>query len=314
MTGAVVTGASGMIGATLVRRLVEQGIDVLAVVRPGTQKLDNLPADPRVAVVECALDDLAAFTLPTGSTGSYDVLYHFAWDGTSGPARDDATLQVRNIRYAIDAVDLAARLGCRVFVGAGSQAEYGRSDEDLSPETPAFPESGYGIAKLAAGRLCALRARQRGMRCCWVRILSVYGPMDNEGAVITATLGRLLRGETPHFTPGGQIWDFLYSEDAARALELVGRSGHDRADYVLGSGTGRPLKEYFLEAAAAVDPALAPSFDLPYPAGQVMHLVADLRALTEDTGFVPEVPFAEGVRRTADWLRDHATPRKGNHT
>ena len=46
--------------------------------------------------------------------------------------------------------------------------------------------------------------------------------------------------------------------------------------------------------------------DLPYNKGQVMYLCADISQLTEDTGFVPELEFEEGIRRTAEWLKGRA--------
>lgn len=52
--------------------------------------------------------------------------------------------QIENIRYTIDAVRTAAAMGCRVFVGTGSQAEYGRVDGVLRADTPTNPENGYG--------------------------------------------------------------------------------------------------------------------------------------------------------------------------
>ena len=56
----------------------------------------------------------------------YDVFYHLAWSGTSGPGRNDVELQDKNVQYALDAVECAKRFGCKKFIGVGSQAEYGR--------------------------------------------------------------------------------------------------------------------------------------------------------------------------------------------
>lgn len=70
----------------------------------------------------------------------YDVFYHLAWAGTTGKARNDMYLQNENIKFTLDAVELASKLGCKVFIGAGSQAEYGRYEGRLTPDTPVFPE------------------------------------------------------------------------------------------------------------------------------------------------------------------------------
>ena len=72
----------------------------------------------------------------TGSTagkvkGSFDTFYHIAW-GYTGAARNKSTrLQSKNIDYTLDAVEAAAKLGCKRFIGAGSQAEYGPLDREM---------------------------------------------------------------------------------------------------------------------------------------------------------------------------------------
>ena len=145
--------------------------------------------------------------------------------GQQGAARNDMPLQTRNIASALQAAELAAKLGCNTFVGASSQAEYGRTEQLLSPETPVFPENGYGMAKLCAGQMGRIRCQELGIKHVWVRILSVYGPFDGPNTMVSATLRKLLCGEHAAFTPAEQQWDYLYSEDAARALFLVAEHG-----------------------------------------------------------------------------------------
>ena len=79
-------------------------------------------------------------------------------------------------------------LGCKVFLGAGSQAEYGRVSGILRPDTPAFPENGYGMAKLCAGQMSRVECQTLGMDHVWARILSVYGPHDGPATMISGTV------------------------------------------------------------------------------------------------------------------------------
>ena len=224
--------------------------------------------------------------------------------GTTGAARNDMYLQNENVRCALDAADLAARLGCKVFVGAGSQAEYGRVEGKLTAKTPAFPENGYGIAKLCAGQMTRIACAQHGVAHVWARILSVYGPCDNPNSLVMSVIGALLRGERPQCTKGEQMWDYLYAADAARALLAMAKRGADGAVYPLGGGTAKPLKNYILAIRDAVDPALGADLGaLAYPDRQVMYLCADLEELTRDTGFVPQVPFERGIRETVEWAK-----------
>ena len=298
---AVVSGATGAIGIAMLHELVKNGVEVLVLCRAGG-RTSRIPEHPLISLKYCDLSELSDLENDGGK--SFDVFYHLAWAGTTGAARNDTLLQNDNVRYALHAVAAAKRLGCHTFVGIGSQAEYGRNEGLLNPDTPTFPENGYGVAKLAAGALTRIEAEKLGMRHIWVRVLSVYGPYDGENSLITSTIRKLLSGDRPQFTAGEQLWDYLYSKDAAKALYLLGERGQNGGTYVLGSGKACPLKDYVLTLCKTVAPATSITFgEIPYAPQQVMHLCADISAITADTGWLPTTDFAEGINETVRWAR-----------
>ena len=300
---AVVTGPTGAIGIALCEKLLRENVTVYAVCRPGSSRIKDLPKAAALHVVECDAKELA--TLPQKMEGvSVDAFFHFAWAHTIGQGRNDMPAQIENIQSTIDAVRAAKALGCQVFLGAGSQAEYGRVEGLLKSDTPAFPENGYGMAKLCAGQMSRVEAKALDLDHVWVRILSVYGPHDGPMTMISGTIRKLLAGERPALTAGIQRWDYLYAGDSADAFYLAACHGRNGAVYPLGSGQALPLKDYIIQMRDAIDPALPLGFgEVPYGPLQVMHLQADISALQADTGFAPKTPFAEGIRRTMDWVK-----------
>jgi nucleoside-diphosphate-sugar epimerase len=217
------------------------------------------------------------------------------------------SLQIQNIQYAIDAVELAHRMGCTKFIGAGSQAEYGRFEGLLTPNTPVYPENGYGMAKLCTGQMTRLRCGTLGIRHIWVRILSVYGPFDTPNSMVMSTINKLINGERASLTLGEQKWDYLYSLDAARAMLLLGEKGISGKTYVLGGGNVKPLKEYIYDIKDIIIEKFGKSGtlglgDIPYGNKQVMYLGADISELKQDTGFEPKVEFEDGIRYILDIL------------
>ena len=223
MKRAIITGATGAVGTALIKELISHNIEVLVFCREGSKRNVQIPSHELVTIKYCALNELETVQNDTGK--NYDVFYHFAWAGTTGAARNDMYLQNQNVRYALDAVAAAKRFGCQLFIGAGSQAEYGRVEGLLRPDTPTFPEMGYGIGKLCAGQMTREYAHQLGMEHIWVRILSVYGPNDGTQSMVMSTILKLKNGEVPEFTKGEQLWDYLYSGDAANAFRLLGEKG-----------------------------------------------------------------------------------------
>lgn len=301
MKKVIVMGATGMIGQALIRQCLAAGLTTLAIDRP-CEKLKKIPSHPSVKILECDIARLAEVK----PAEQYDAFIHLGWKSTSTHSRDDVYGQTENIKYALDAVKLAKRFDCTVFVGAGSQAEYGRVEGLVSPQSAIRPENGYGIAKFAAGALTRILCGQLGIRHNWARILSVYGPGDNDYTMIMHCVRTLLAGEKPIVTECGQMWDYLYCDDVAKALLAIADKGRRDSVYCIGSGRERRMREYVEIIRDAINPSAEIGFgERAYNKNQVMRLLGDIAPLTEDTGFVPEVPFEEGIRRTIEWCREN---------
>ena len=325
----VVTGATGAIGRALIDEGIRAGYEVLAVVHRSSGRAGDLEKMEHCQVLRLdlseyknamqemerqgirwhfpgsAMNEDHGSEAPEGSDSemreepSERIFFHLAWEASYGDERNNLLVQMRNVHAAMDAVAFAKKLGCRVFAGAGSQAEYGRVEGQISlrSETPTNPETGYGSAKLCAGHLTRYYAEQNGIRHIWTRILSVYGPYDRPETLISTAVSRMKKNEETKFTPCEQIWDYLYSEDAAKALLLAGEKGIHGKTYVVGSGMAHPLRWYIERVAEITGYTKEIGFGkLPYNEKQVMHLVADITELTEDTGFRPEVDFETGIR------------------
>lgn len=291
-----------MIGVALIEECLRHDIEIYAVVRSSSGKAGRLPLSEKIHLTDCSLEDLS--DLPGRIPGGCDTFYHIAW-GNTGEARNKSTeLQSRNIFYTLQAVRAAAELGCRRFIGAGSQAEYGPMDvEKISPDSPVNPSTPYGASKLAAGHLAGMLCRELGMECIWPRIFSVYGKYEKETTMVASGLRKMLAGEPTEFTPAMQRWDYLYSRDAGRAFYLIGEKGKGGSVYCVGSGQARTLKEYIEEMAALTGAGKPGIGAKPYPPGAVMNLCADIGTLTGDTGFIPEYTFEQGIRETIEWIK-----------
>jgi len=299
-----ITGPTGAIGLALIDCCTDAGIDVTAICHRGSARKERIPDTGGVKIVEADLSEFADAAELAYNFGECDAFFHFAWNATIGDGRNDMKLQTSNIEYALDAVGLASAMGAKVFIGAGSQAEYGRVSGKLTATTPAFPENGYGMAKLCAGQMTRTMAHQMNMEHIWPRILSVYGPGDGSRTMISSVIRTLFEGNLPKLTAGEQQWDYLFSKDAARAMLLMAEKGIDGKVYCLGSGEARPLREYVEVLRDGINPELELGFgEVPYGPGQVMHLQADITELSQDTGFSPEYSFQDGICETIEWMK-----------
>lgn len=307
----VITGATGAIGHALIAECIKQNIEVLAICHRGSQRAGMLvdevgrmlqskrvgldcEAPDRLIKIEYLNLDEYATGLPSGP---YDIFFHMAWSGTTGTSRNDEALQQQNAAYSLDAVRLAKKLGCHTFVFAGSQAEYGRVEGKLNADTPTYPENEYGKYKLQAGETTRALCESLSIKHIWARILSVYGPYDSKTSMIMSAISKLRNGEIAEFTKGEQLWDYLYSADAANALLLAAMKGKHGRIYPIGSGRVRALSEYIQILKNQIDPhAQIELGAVPYAPKQVMYLCADISQLKQDTGFEPKTEFEDGIR------------------
>ena len=293
-----------MIGAAILNECTVRGIEAVALVRSDSERKKRIPDSKFIKVVECGLEEIEK--LPSISGDGFDAFYHLAWADTDKNGRNDTIKQNRNVEYTLQAVRAAQKTGCGIFVGAGSQAEYGRADKPISEDFSPKPETAYGTAKLSAGKLSAELCRQFGIKHVWTRIFSVYGPNDSKATMIMYCIGKLLRKEKPLLTQCEQMWDYLYCSEAARALLLAGEKGKDGSIYNIGSGICRPLIEYVKILWNEINPELELGIgEIECSPGQIMHLCADITKLKKDTGFKPAVNFEQGIKETIKWCREN---------
>lgn len=303
MNKVIVTGGTGMIGLTLIKKMLNEGITVTAVIRPDSKRRSVMPDNDLLNIVYCDINNI--LSLKDKLDSDYDTFFHFAWSNTYGSGRDNVDEQEKNIRATIDAVSLASSCGCKTFVGAGSQAEFGHVSGEISDSVPKNPITGYGIAKYAAGKLSKMKCEQLGIRHCWGRILSAYGPYDNNYTMVMSSVINMLNNERTKFTKGEQIWDYIFSEDCANAFYLIALKGIHGKAYTIGTGQQRLLKDYIKDIRDAINSELEIGFgEIDYFPNQVMKLVADISELNKDTGFTPEFSFEEGIKKTVEWYKN----------
>lgn len=297
----LVTGASGHLGSYVARRLVESGAQVTALVRPSSDLWRLSDILSQIHILRADLSALAPIQEQIVAAAP-DITFHLGWFGITSEFRHDPRQITANVGGSLDLCQMVHEAGCGAWVGIGSQAEYGPQHGILTEAVLPHPNTTYGIAKYCTGlltkELCALQQ----MRYVWLRVLAVYGPHDDERHLIPTVIKQLLAQQRPALTPGEQKWDYLYIDDAAAAIYAVGLNMAAEGVYNIGSGEAPTVQSIVKGIRDLIDPSLPLDFGkVPYGANQIMHLQADITRLQQATGWSPQVPLQEGLRRTIDW-------------
>ncbi len=307
-----VTGASGFLGAAVVRQLVREGVPTAVLLRPTSNPWRLGDAIRDVTVIEGAFSEPEMFEAELAAFAP-DTVLHFAWHGVSRALRGDPT-QVRvNVAGTVDLFLAVVSAGATSFIAAGSQAEYGPFAKRIDEQHPTRPVTLYGAAKLATLTLLQQLSVALACRLAWLRVFSVYGPRDDEQMLIPSLVRKLLAGERPAVTSGVQLWDYVYVDDAAAAFLAVARS-NAAGIFNVGAGEARPLRETITLVRDLVDPSLEVGFgEVPVGADAVSRLEPDVTRLRAMTGWSPCVPLEEGLRETVAWEKERRGKElKGN--
>lgn len=293
----VVTGATGFIGREVVSCLLEQGHNVHCVCRPNSPKISVLPKDNNLSIVEATMADY--FSLGD-KIPSADVLINMAWDGITREGRDFTEVQRDNITYALQTMDAAKAMGCKVFVETGSQAEYGIVNDVITEDTPCNPFSDYGKAKLALKEAASKHAEEIGIKYLHLRIFSVYGENDHPWAMISSCTTKMLNNEDVELSACQQLWNFLYVRDCAKQITLLSEWAYGYMEkccevYNLASKDTRILKSYIEDMHRLTGSSSKLHYGKIVPINLV-SLNPDITKLKNTIGFVEDYSFAQGYQ------------------
>ena len=303
MKKVIVTGPTSMIGLATINECLKNNVSVLAIVRENTTRLDRLPKSDLIKIINCNIDKLDS--IDTNNLDSdYDVFYHFAWGHTAKAERDNPLMQEQNVKYTLDAVKLASTLGCKKFIGAGSQAEYGMCEEVRTEDTLEAPLTSYGISKYSAKMLSRRMCDQLGMVHVWGRIFSVYGPHDNEGTMLNYGIDCFINGEKAKFSSATQMWNYLYEDDAGSMFYLLGEKNVESGVYCVAGKESDVLRKYIECMRDEFGTEAICEFAPITPNVKNLGLEVKIDKIVNATGFLPKVSFNEGIKKMIEFRKN----------
>lgn len=242
MKRVLVTGANGFIGSALIKKLIENEINVIAIDR---HFYDNvLPQHKLLYRIEADIDDVD--TLQTLiPKQNYDVMYHFAWQGVNGPDKANPAIQLNNIQRTINCAMIAKEIGVNKLLCAGTIAE--QAVKSLSALNKTSSGMLYGVAKHCAHLLLEAYCKNIGQDFVWMQFSNIYGPDNKTGNLVSYTIDELKKGNGATFGPALQPYDFVYIDDLLEAVYRLGETITTSNFYFIGSGSPRILRDYLIE-------------------------------------------------------------------
>ncbi len=300
----LVTGATGFVGAHVVRKAVRYGFDVVAGMR------DENAAWRLDGVEDCAgrvkLDLLAPQQLIDEAILSIQphVIIHCAAYGVNY-SDQDLMLAIRtNIIGTVALLEASRKANVERVLALGTCFEYGDKAEAAKEDGPLNPVAMYGSTKAAASIIVQERARSIGVPLVWIRPFGLWGPLEGSHKLVPQVVRACLTKTPLELTGCQQVRDYLYVEDLAEALVVLAGGERFPAGETLNMGSGIPitLKDFVLSIAKQLDGESFMRFGaLPYRPMEIWQLVADMTKWTS-AGYPPIVvtPLEVGIERMAN--------------
>ncbi len=308
----LVTGATGMVGSWLARRLVDEGARVVALVAdhdPQSELLRSGTID-RLTVVDGRLEDADAIERAVVGH-DVDVIVHLGAQTIVGTARRAPRLTLEsNVQGTWNVLE-AARLHVdlvRAVVVASSDKAYGA--QPSLPYTEDMPLAGvqpYEVSKSCADLVAQSYARTYGLPVGIARCGNIYGGGDlNWSRIVPGTIRSLLQGERPVLRSDGTfLRDYLHVEDVVDAyLVLAGwllDGGPPGEAFNFSDESPRTVMDiYTATCEAAGRPGTEPHV-LGEAAGEIHDQYLDATKAHERLGWKATVSLADGLAATVPW-------------
>jgi UDP-glucuronate decarboxylase len=295
----LLTGITGFIGSHVARQLVETDDEIYGMVRQGSNHWRIEDIEASLKLVQADLADGEALERVMTSLKP-DVVLHLAWFAEPGVyinSMQNLDMLTGSLRLAA----LAARSGCKYFMGVGTCFEYDLSCGYLTESTPVKPQSLYAGSKLAFRTVLEQIGRTTGIETAWVRLFYQYGAYEDKRRVVPAVITALLNHQTQKLTAGEQIRDYLHVEDVASAIAAI---FHNKITGEVNVGSGKPvsIRDLTMKIGALLGRTELLDYGaIPYNPDDPMFICANNRRLVEKTGWKPRFELEEGLLLAINW-------------
>ncbi len=312
MNKAIVTGATGFIGSQLVRILLKNGIDVLALGRKPWSNIDSkrLSENKHLTYMQIDMSDMCMLPEKVNeikwNVGSDCTFFNFAWGGVNRLSDLNVEAQMSNVIWSANALEAASKLKCERFIHVGTMEEAFTEkylDLNYKTNTEYNRHVVYSVAKKTSRDLLKLLSYKYGIPLIIATNSHVMGPNDDKDSFLQVTLEKLVKGEDLIFSTGEQIFDVISVTDCANAYKLIAEHGKPGAEYWIGSGEPRRLREY-VEIMGHLYKSSKPMQFGMMPYNDISLKLSDfsIENLVADTGFKPANSFEDTVHELYQWL------------
>ena len=298
----LVLGASGFIGANLLRMLLHHRQDVFGTSsQSAAWRLEGIPAIHLVAGDLLVEQNVTALLDKVQPRTVFNCIAHGAYSFETNVGLIYRT----NVDLTARLVEELGKRGVHRYVHAGSSSEYGDDASGPCENSPLRANSHYSVSKAASSNLIHYAGKKLDFPGVNLRLYSVYGPYEDASRLVPTALLKAARGTHTSYVDPEISRDFLHVDDACEAFILAAanmRREHYGESYNIGSGHRTTIGAFAREIQAQFQLKEEPAFTMPNRRWDVPHWFADPGKAEADLGWIARTSLADGLHGMARWL------------
>jgi len=299
----LVLGASGFIGANLLRHVLRHRSDVYGTSSNAfAWRLEGVPTENVIAGDLLIEQSLAALLDTVRPRTVFNCLAYGAYS-----FQTDASLIYRtNVDLTARLVEELQKRGVQRYVHAGSSSEYGDNASGPAEDVALHPNSHYSVSKGAAAGLLYYAGKKRGFPGVNLRLYSIYGPYEDSSRLIPTAVLNGLKGEYSQFVDPEISRDFVYVDDACEAFTdaaLTLPEARYGESFNIGSGVQTTIGAFAGLCKEMFNLPGEPQFTMPSRSWDVSRWYANPTKAREALGWTTRTSLRDGMERMAAWCR-----------
>lgn len=302
-----ITGASGFVGANIVRHLLREHYDVHILQRTSQPSWRLKDISKLITTHKGDITNYKSLKGILEKIQPHSIIHLAAYGAYHYQVELDKIINV-NIEGTRNLLEASKDIPYTCFINTGSSSEYGFKNEPMKEQDYCDPTSYYAATKLAQTHLCKIFSVQNNKPIITFRLFSVYGEYEQPGRLIPAIMTATINKKPINLSVGKQRRDFIYIDDVAHAyiLGMKFRGKHNGQVFNIGTGVEKSNDEIVKElfAVTGLKTQINKGF-YPKRTWDTKHWVADISKSKKLLHWQPKYTTQQGLKTSYNWYRKH---------
>lgn len=304
----LITGATGFVGANLVRISLSCGAEVHIVTRTASNRWRLKDIFSNVKEHCCDLSNYSGLRSVV-SRVKPEIVYHTAAYGGDPVQRDFQEIIRSNFTATANLLNACKQVDFELFVNTGSSSEYGIKLEPMGEGDLLEPNNDYGASKAAATLFCQAAGRREGLPIVTLRLFSPYGYYEERTRLVPHVIMACLNGKNPKISSTSFVRDFVFIEDVLNAyLRLTDAHGISGKIFNVGYGKQHSVGEVVDKIIELTGNNIRP--EIGYPSKwqtEPERWQAEISTAKVALGWEPQYDLERGLTTTLKWFQKNMT-------